>query len=88
MLSTADIYSISGVFLLYQCVGVIILQQKVNHIDFWNPVRFTDLPAFDLTGSDKVISVMTTDPKHLLKRMYIDYIRVLTEHMLIGSACL
>jgi Ca2+-transporting ATPase len=28
MLSAADIYSISGVFLLYQCVGVIILQQK------------------------------------------------------------
>lgn len=73
---------------MYQCVGVIVLQQIVNHIDFWNLIRFTNFPAFDLTGSNKAISVMTADPKHLLQRMYIDYIWVLPEHMLICCACL
>lgn len=88
MLFAADMYSISGVFGLRQCVSFIVLQQKINHINLWNLIRLSNLSAFDLTGSDKSISVMAADTQYLLKSMYIDYIRVLPEHVLVGSAYL
>lgn len=71
-----------------QCVSFIVLQQKVNYIDFRNLIRFADLPAFNLAGSNKGIGVMTADSQHSLKRMYVNYIWVLPEHVFISITCL
>ena len=71
-----------------QCVSFVVLQQEVNHMDFRNLIRFSDLPAFDLAGSNKAISVMATDTQHFLKNMYVNNIRVLPEHVFIGGTYL
>ena len=84
MLFAADNYSISGVFGLRQCASLIALQQKINHINLWNLIRLSNLPAFDLAGSDQSISVMAADTQHSLKCMYVNYIWVLPKQVLIG----
>lgn len=84
----ADNYSISGVLGLRQYVSSIVLQQKINHINLWNLIRLSNLPAFDLTGNNKGIGMMPADTQHSLEHMYINYIWVLPEHVFICIACL
>lgn len=71
-----------------QCVSFAVLQQEVDHTDFRNLIRFPDLAAFNLAGSNKAISVMAADTQHFLKNMYVNNIRVLPEHVFVGSTCL